>query len=296
MNLRTSPFKLLCFAIVIAAATRPCLGQANPASASGGQAFAPFERWKSLVIAGDGAGLKLLYSTNPVAHVMTASGAVDSDAAVHYWIGLKVRSMKVDIVQSGSPQSGAQQLAFQAEIRSAAGTDEKTLYITEVQLWQQQGQAWRLVVTKRTDATRLQQPVTDKKNIYAAKADAHAEIKEALDKATKEHKRVLVVFGANWCYDCHVLDLAFQRPDVAPVVGGNYVVVHVDVGQGEKNQDLMKQYDVPMERGIPAVAVLGSDGKLLYSQKKGEFEKARGLGPEDLLEFLDKWKPSGQKT
>jgi hypothetical protein len=20
------------------------------------------------------------------------------------------------------------------------------------------------------------------------------------------------VFGANWCFDCHVLDLAFQRP------------------------------------------------------------------------------------
>jgi hypothetical protein len=79
-------------------------------------------------------------------------------------------------------------------------------------------------------------------------------------------------------------------------VGTNYVVVHVDVGQGEKNQDLMKQYEVPMERGIPAVAVLGADGKLLYSQKKGEFEKARALGPEDLLEFLNKWKPEGQKS
>ena len=186
-------------------------------------------------------------------------------------------------------------MVFQAEIRSAAGTDEKDLYITEAQLWQQQGQEWRLVVTKRTDATRLQQPLSDKKNIYQAKADARAEIKEALEKATREHKRVLVIFGADWCYDCHVLDLAFQRPDVAPVMGSSYIVVHVDVGQGEKNQDLMKQYNVPMERGIPALAVLGSDGILLYSQKKGEFEKARGLGPEDLLEFLNKWKPAGKK-
>jgi hypothetical protein len=211
MNTRKSQSRILCFAIIMAAMTPTCIGQGNPGvSEKSDQPFAPFERWKSLVLAGDAAGLKLLYSTNPVAHVITASGAVDSDAAVHYWIGLKVRSMKVDIVQSGSPQPGAQQMVFQAEISSAAASSDKTLYITEVQLWQQQGPDWRLVVTKRTDASRLQHAVTEK-NIYEAKADAHAELEEALEKASKEHKRVLIVFGANWCYDCHVLDLAFQR-------------------------------------------------------------------------------------
>jgi hypothetical protein len=46
-----------------------------------------------------------------------------------------------------------------------------------------------------------------------------------------------------------------------------------------------------MKIGSPGVAVLDSGGKLLYSQKNGEFEKARSLGPEDLLAFLNKWKP-----
>ena len=103
---------------------------------------------------------------------------------------------------------------------------------------------------------------------------------------------MLVVFGANWCYDCHVLDLAFHRPDVASVLTPNFEVVHVDVGQGDKNQDIMKQYQVPMARGIPALAVLDAEGRLLYSQRGGEFEKARSLGPEDLMAFLNKWKPS----
>jgi hypothetical protein len=89
-----------------------------------------------------------------------------------------------------------------------------------------------------------------------------------------------------------VLDLAFHRPDVAAVLKPNFEVVHVDVGQGEKNQDMMQLYHVPMAKGIPAIAVLGSDGKLLYSQQGGEFEKARVLGPEDVLAFLNKWKPS----
>ena len=129
------------------------------------------------------------------------------------------------------------------------------------------------------------------KEIYSESADAHAEIKEALEKATAEHKRVIVVFGANWCYDCRVLDKAFHRSDLAPILAANYEVVHVDIGRGEKNQDLMKQYEVPMKRGIPGLAVLDANGKLLYSQKNGEFENARALTAEDFLAFLNKWKP-----
>jgi thiol:disulfide interchange protein len=129
------------------------------------------------------------------------------------------------------------------------------------------------------------------KEIYDERADAHAEIKEALAKATAEHKRVIVVFGANWCFDCHVLDKAFHSSELAPIVAANYAVVHVDIGKGEKNQDLMTKYEVPMKRGIPGLAVLEGDGKLVFSQRNGEFENARALGPDDFLAFLNKWKP-----
>jgi thiol:disulfide interchange protein len=135
------------------------------------------------------------------------------------------------------------------------------------------------------------QAIKKEKDIYNEKADARAEIKEALKKAEVGHKRVIVVFGANWCYDCHVLDKAFHHPDLAPILTANYEVVHVDIGKGEKNQDLMTKYEVPMKRGIPGVAVLDPDGKLVYSQKNGEFENARALAPEDFLAFLNKWKP-----
>jgi thiol:disulfide interchange protein len=138
------------------------------------------------------------------------------------------------------------------------------------------------------------QSVKQEKDIYNEGADARAEIKEALAKARAEHKRVIVVFGANWCYDCHVLDAAFHRSDLAPILAANYEVVHVDIGRGEKNQDLMTKYEVPMKRGIPGLAVLDADGKLVYSQKNGEFEKARALTQEDFLAFLNKWKPGAQ--
>ena len=145
-----------------------------------------------------------------------------------------------------------------------------------------------------TNGVCFSQTAPKTKEIYSETADAHAEIKEALEKATAEHKRVILVFGANWCFDCHALDKDFHRADIAPLVAANYEVVHVDIGKGEKNQDLMTKYDVPMKRGIPGLAVLDPDGKLVYSQKNGEFENARALAPEDVLAFLNKWKPEAQ--
>ena len=129
------------------------------------------------------------------------------------------------------------------------------------------------------------------KEIYNETADARAEVKEALRKARVEHKRVIVVFGANWCFDCHVLDQAFHQPEPASIIAANYEVVHVDIGKGEKNQDLMNKYEVPLKRGIPGLAVLDPDGTLVYSQKNGEFENARDMPQDNFLAFLNKWKP-----
>jgi thiol-disulfide isomerase/thioredoxin len=263
-----------------------CAGQATSQPA-----FPPLEQWKAAVISGNVATLQALYSSNPPAQVATGAGASSVTSEVAFWTGLKARRINLSVIQSESSQTGVQQVIFEAEVHTSTGPGGRTLYVTEGQLWQMQGEQWRIVGTKRSDATKLQQPSSTSKVIYAPGVDAHAEIKHALELAAKGHKRVLVVFGANWCYDCHVLDLAFHRPDVAGVLQQNFEVVHVDVGEGDKNQDIMADYQVPMKRGIPAVAVLDGNGKLLYSQKGGEFERARALAPEDVVQFLNKWKP-----
>ena len=54
-------------------------------------------------------------------------------------------------------------------------------------------------------------PVMTKGDLYPADADAKKEIDEALEKAVKDKKRVMLIFGANWCYDCHVLDRALHE-------------------------------------------------------------------------------------
>jgi hypothetical protein len=289
MDMRVYPIRTaICALVWLVVANTVPLSFSQAAGAD--IAFRPLEQWKSAILKGDAAAARGLYSNNPAAQVVVPSGTISADDDVSFWTGLKASRLGLNILQADRSKPGVEQIVFQAEIHEGAPSAKQTMYITEGQLWQQQGGEWRLVASKRTDLARLQQPASLDKEIYESGVDARAKIKQALELAAKNHQRVLVVFGANWCYDCHVLDMAFHRPDLAPVLQRDFQIVHVDVGRGDKNQDLMEQYQVPMKRGIPALAVLDAQGKLLFSQKTGEFENARALAPDDLLQFLNRWR------
>lgn len=253
--------------------------------------FAPLGQWQDAIRAANRTALESLYSSTPPAQISVGKSTLTADQDIAFWIGLKPRGLKISVAQSESSAAGLRQIVMQIDVDSA-GPPRRTVYLREGQVWQQQGDQWKIVMVKRTDAMRLEQPASTDKDIYHPGSDAHAEIKEAIERARKERKRVILVFGGNWCYDCHVLELAFHRSDLAPVIEKNYEVVHVDIGQYDKNLDVAAQYDVPLKKGVPALAVLDSKGKLLYSQANGEFENARSLAPADLLAFLNKWKPA----
>ena len=136
-------------------------------------------------------------------------------------------------------------------------------------------------------------PVAVKKDLYPADADANKEIGDALKLAAADNKRVLLVFGGNWCYDCHVLDRALHDGKAGKIVSERFLLVHVDIGEGEKNPDLVKQYKINLDKGVPVVAILGSNGKLLYSSGDGEFEAARKMMKKDLVAFLLRWRSKG---
>jgi thioredoxin 1 len=132
-----------------------------------------------------------------------------------------------------------------------------------------------------------------KTDLYRADADAKVEINEALKKAVAEKKRVILIFGGNWCYDCHVLDQALHRGDPARIMQQSYLLVHVDIGEGNKNLDLVSKYKIPLDKGVPALVVLKSDGSMVYWSGYGEFEAARKMIKKDLVAFLNHWKEVG---
>jgi len=147
-----------------------------------------------------------------------------------------------------------------------------------------------LAQPRTNEGAQVLDSVSARTNLYPADADAKKETAEAVARAASEHKRVLLIFGANWCYDCHVLDHALHDGDAGKIVSENFLLVHVDIGEGEKNAELVKTYKIPLEKGVPAVAVVDADGKLLYSSGEGEFEAARKMLKKDLVAFLERWK------
>lgn len=144
------------------------------------------------------------------------------------------------------------------------------------------------------DDNEVLEPVSVKKDLYPAVADAKKEIADALKQAVTEKKRVLLVFGGNWCYDCHVLDRALHEGSAGQLMKESFLLLHVDIGEGDKNLDLLKKYKIPLDKGVPAVVILSSDGRLLYSSGEGEFEAARRMMKKDLVAFLLRWKESGR--
>jgi thioredoxin 1 len=121
---------------------------------------------------------------------------------------------------------------------------------------------------------------------YNEAADAKTDIKQALTQAAAANTPVIVVFGANWCGDCRMLDTAMKTGASAPLLARDFKIVKVNVGHFDKNVDLAKSYGVPLEKGIPAVAILSTKNEVLYATREGELADARKMGEKGVYEFF----------
>jgi thioredoxin 1 len=130
------------------------------------------------------------------------------------------------------------------------------------------------------------------REIYPASEQARADLAAGLRVAAAQHKHVLIDFGGDWCGDCQVLDLYLHDPVNKPLLDANYVLVHVNVGHMDQNQEIAARYQVPLAKGVPALAVLDERGGLLYSQRSGEFAPMRRMESSAVTSFLLQWKPA----
>jgi thioredoxin 1 len=279
-------------------AKQPHAERRAPNTASSG--FEPLDLWKAAVVSGDKSALAALYMTFPPVQVKTPQGQTqDPSEEPAYWSSLRRAGLirfEPKVLEVKNLQPGVKRFVLRYELKFQTPTGEKSALIEGSQVWLQKLGEWRIAATQRSEMAenaprRLPEPAKPNVDLYHDPAQAPAEIAAALAAASKDHKRVILVFGGNWCYDCHVLDATFRSRQIAPLVDANYHVVHVNVGDYDKNLDLTKKYEIPLEKGVPSLAVLDPDGTLIVSQKKGEFESTTRIGPEDVLGFLKKWKP-----
>jgi len=275
----------------------------SPAIGQGGSAFAPFDRWTSAVVSGNQASLAALYSTAPAAQTQTPDGKTsDPKEEPMFWSALAAKGLsdfQPKILSIMRPQRGQVELVLRIEFKLKSGAGVQPCTVEGGQIWIQQGSEWRIAMTQRgpleqSPTFRLPVPARPNTSLYPPPEDAQKEIDAALAAAAKDRKRVLLVFGANWCYDCHVLDATFHSKQFAATVAANYHVVHINVGdEGDQNLDLAEHYGVPLKGHVrvPSLAVLDPGGKVVYAQKNGEFDDSVKLVPSDIAAFLKKWAP-----
>jgi hypothetical protein len=58
----------------------------------------------------------------------------------------------------------------------------------------------------------------------------------------------------------------------------------------DRNLDLAAKYGVPVHNGVPALAVLDPNGKVVYAQGTGQFRDMRHMESNSVTDFLEKWK------
>ena len=122
--------------------------------------------------------------------------------------------------------------------------------------------------------------------VYDESADAQAQVSQALLKAKADHKQLMILFGANWCGDCKMLDGEFKKPAMKALLDANYVVVKVDVDRFNKNLDVVKPYGDVIKKGIPSIVIATPANQLVYATNGGELASARKMGEAGVAEFF----------
>ena len=148
------------------------------------------------------------------------------------------------------------------------------------------------IASAQTNSTTNATVHANRPSIYDESADGSKQIADALATASKEHKRVLLMFGANWCGWCHKLHTLFETDtNIADVLKSDYVVVMIDVNKGH-NDVTDTKYGHPTRFGLPAIVLLDADGKQLTTQDTGKLEEGDHHSPDKVMAFLKEWAPN----
>jgi thioredoxin-related protein len=133
-------------------------------------------------------------------------------------------------------------------------------------------------------------------SIYDKAADADVQVAKAVERAKHDDKRVLLMFGGDWCGWCHKLhDLFKTNRDVAQVLSNEYELVTIDLESPNATpllktcKDVLSKDELRRGVGYPFLAVLDASGKVITAQRTDVLEEADHHDPKLVTAFLEKW-------
>ena len=116
---------------------------------------------------------------------------------------------------------------------------------------------------------------------------AETVLNNAYAQATKENKKVILIFHASWCGWCKKMDASLKDPVCKKMFDDNYVVAHLDVMEQKKDvalenpgaMDVMTKYGGE-KSGLPFWLVLDTKGNVLANSLMPK-DGATTATPED---------------
>jgi thioredoxin-related protein len=170
-------------------------------------------------------------------------------------------------------------------------------------LWQRFGMVLVLAMSTgaalgQNEAGKQAKPAgtAKKATIYDRSADAQVQVEKACEQARRENKRILVMFGGDWCGWCHKLhELFASNAEVGKILSYEYVLVMVDIQapnaealQTKCKTGLSKE-EVQKGVGYPFLSVLDADGKVVTALRTDVLEEGDHHDPSRVKEFLNRW-------
>ena len=155
------------------------------------------------------------------------------------------------------------------------------------------------VAFAQTEAGKQAKPDAPAKrtSIYDKTADANAQVEKATEQAKRDNKRVLLMFGGDWCGWCHKLhELFATNPEVRKTLSYEYVLVMIDTEAPNATELLKKcrgalsQDELQKGVGFPFLAVLDADGKIVTALRTDNLEEGDHHDPKRVEEFLSREK------
>ncbi len=134
--------------------------------------------------------------------------------------------------------------------------------------------------------------------LYNPAADATKDIQQAVAKAKKEHKFVLLQGGGNWCKWCiEYARFCKADPTIDSIMNASFVWYHLNYSPENKNKNLFAKYGFPQRFGFPVLIILDENGNRIHTQNSEYLEDGKkSYDREKVISFLEMWSPAALKA
>jgi len=133
----------------------------------------------------------------------------------------------------------------------------------------------------------------DTTKLYNPAANVAKDLSEAVAKAKKEGKHVMIQVGGNWCIWCYRFAGFVENDSVLKAsLDRNYVVYHLNYSPENKNLAALKKLGFPQRFGFPVFVILNEQGERIHTQNSAYLEKEKSYDAAKVKEFFEQWSPA----